>query len=141
MKNIKIATAQFENKSADKNYNLSVIKKLSSRAAEQGAQVIAFHECSVTGYTFARHLSKKELLNIAEFIPQGKSVQKLIAIAKENNIIILAGLFEKDENDKIYKAYVGVDKNGLVANYRKLHPFINPNITAGDRYVVFNIHG
>lgn len=72
MKNIKIATAQFENKSADKNYNLGIIKKLSSRAAEQGAHVIAFHECSVTGYTFARHLSKEGLLNIAEFIPGGK---------------------------------------------------------------------
>jgi predicted amidohydrolase len=141
MENIKIATAQFENKSADKNYNLSVIKKLSSGAAQQGAQVIAFHECSVTGYTFARHLSKEELLDIAEFIPQGKSIQKLIAIAKENDIVILAGLFEKDENDKVYKAYVCVDKNGLVANYRKLHPFINPNITPGDRYVVFDIYG
>jgi len=141
MKNIKIATAQFENKSADKNYNLGVIKKLSARAAEQGAQVVAFHECSVTGYTFARHLSKKGLLDIAEFIPEGKSIQKLTTIAKENNIIILAGLFEKDEDDKIYKAYVCVDKEGLVAKYRKLHPFINPNITPGDRYVVFNIHG
>jgi predicted amidohydrolase len=141
MKNIKIATAQFENKSADKNYNLSVIKKLSSRAAEQGAQAIAFHECSVTGYTFARHLSKEGLLDIAEFIPQGKSIQKLIAIAKENNIIILAGLFEKDADDKIYKAYVCVDKDAVVAKYRKLHPFINANITPGDRYVVFNIHG
>jgi 5-aminopentanamidase len=141
MKNIKIATAQFENKSGDKNYNLSVIKKLSARAAEQGAQVIAFHECSVTGYTFARHLSKEGLLDIAEFIPEGKSIQKLIATAKENNIIILAGLFEKDEEDKIYKAYVCVDRDGLVAKYRKLHPFINPNITPGNRYVVFNIHG
>jgi 5-aminopentanamidase len=141
MKNIKIATAQFENKSGDKNYNLSVIKKLSTRAAEQGAQVIAFHECSVTGYTFARHLPKEGLLDIAEFIPEGKSIQKLIATAKENNIIILAGLFEKDEDDKIYKAYVCVDRDGLIANYRKLHPFINPNITPGNRYVVFNIHG
>jgi beta-ureidopropionase len=141
MKNIKIATAQFENKSGDKNYNLSVIKKLSTRAAEQGAQVIAFLECSVTGYTFARHLPKEGLLDIAEFIPEGKSIQKLIATAKENNIIILAGLFEKDEDDKIYKAYVCVDRDGLIANYRKLHPFINPNITPGNRYVVFNIHG
>ena len=37
MKNIKIATAQFENKSGDKNYNLSVIDGLSKKAAEAGA--------------------------------------------------------------------------------------------------------
>jgi predicted amidohydrolase len=141
MKNIKIATAQFENKSGDKKYNLSVIKKLSAKAAEQGAQAIAFHECSITGYTFARYLSKQELLDVAEFIPKGKSIQQLISIAKEYDIAVLAGLFEKDEHDKIYKAYVCVDKNGLVAKYRKLHPFINPNITPGNEYVVFDLHG
>ena len=49
MNNLKIATAQFENKSGDKAYNLSVIEKLAKEAAAKGAQVIAFHECSVTG--------------------------------------------------------------------------------------------
>jgi predicted amidohydrolase len=141
MKNIKIATAQFENRSNDKRYNLGVIRKLSERAAEQGAHAIAFHECSITGYSFARHLTKQELWEVAEFIPRGKSIQQLINIAKENDIAILAGLFEKDEHDKIYKAYVCVDKNGLVAKYRKLHPFINPNITPGNEYVVFDLHG
>jgi len=141
MKNIKIATAQFENKSADKEYNLRVIKKLSAKAAEQEAHVVAFHECSVTGYTFARHLTRDELLDVSEVIPKGESVEQLISIAKENNIIVLAGLFEKDKNDKIYKAYVCVSGNGLIAKYRKLHPFINPHITPGNEYVVFDIHG
>jgi len=39
MQNLKIATAQFEHKSGDKAYNLSVIEKLSNRAAEAGSQV------------------------------------------------------------------------------------------------------
>ncbi|MFN5813068.1 MAG: nitrilase-related carbon-nitrogen hydrolase, partial [Bacteroidota bacterium] len=52
MKTLKIATAQFENRSGDKNYNLSVIEKLSAKAAAEGADVIAFHECSITGYSF-----------------------------------------------------------------------------------------
>ena len=141
MNNIKIATAQFEHKSADKNYNLSVIAKLSQQAAANGADVIAFHECSITGYTFARHLSKEQMLALAEFIPAGESILKLTAIAKEYNIVVLAGLFEKDENDCLYKAYVCVDKNGLVAKYRKLHPFINPYLTAGDSYCIFEIDG
>ena len=58
MQNLKIATAQFENKSGDKIYNLNRIRELSAHAAAQGADVIAFHECSITGYTFARQLSK-----------------------------------------------------------------------------------
>lgn len=58
MDNIKISTAQFEHKNGDKAYNLSMIEKLSEKASRQGSNVIAFHECSITGYTFARNLSK-----------------------------------------------------------------------------------
>jgi predicted amidohydrolase len=141
MDNLKISTAQFENRSGDKEYNLSVIETLSEKAASKGSHVIAFHECSITGYTFARKLTKEQMLDIAEIIPEGKSIQKLQQIAGKFDIIILAGLFEKDENNNLFKAYVCVDKKGLVAKYRKLHPFINPNLTPGNEYCVFEIHG
>ncbi|MFP3590762.1 nitrilase family protein [Chryseobacterium sp. SIMBA_038] len=141
MINLKISTAQFENKSGDKDYNLSVIEKLSGEAASKGSHVIAFHECSITGYTFARKLNREQLLDVAELIPDGKSIQKLKEIAENYNITILAGLFEKDENDNLFKAYVCVDKTGLVTKYRKLHPFINPNLTPGNEYCIFEIHG
>ncbi len=141
MQPLKIATAQFEHKSGDKNYNLSVIEKLSRLASQQGADVIAFHECSITGYTFARHLSKEQMLNLAEFVPSGESTRRLTEIAARYDITILAGLFEKDENDNLFKPYVCVDKNGLIAKHRKLHPFINPYLQPGDSYTVFELHG
>ncbi|SUJ27291.1 (R)-stereoselective amidase [Sphingobacterium spiritivorum] len=141
MDKLKIATAQFEHKSADKAYNLAVIERLAKEAASQGADVIAFHECSITGYTFARNLDKQQMLTIAELIPDGESTRQLIAIAARYDIIILAGLFEKDENDNLYKPYVCVDKNGLIAKHRKLHPFINPHLTAGQNYTIFEIKG
>ncbi|GAB3492014.1 nitrilase family protein [Spirosoma knui] len=141
MQTLKIATAQFENASGDKDYNLSVISELAAKAARQGAQVVAFHECSVTGYTFARNLSREQMLELAEPIPDGKSIQALTQIARDNDIVVLAGLFEKDADDQLFKAYVCVDKNGLVAKYRKLHPFINPHLLPGDQYVVFDLYG
>lgn len=141
MKNIKISAAQFENRSGDKQYNLSRIEALAEMAALQDSQVVAFHECSVTGYTFARHLSQKEMLAIAEIIPEGESVKKLVRIAKKFNIAILAGLFEKDSKGTVYKAHICVDKNGLIAKFRKLHPFINKWITPGDSYCVFDLCG
>lgn len=141
MQNIQIATAQFEHRSNDKSYNLSVIRSLAAQAKMQGAQVIAFHECSITGYTFARHLNKAQLTAIAEPIPEGESVQELIRIATELDIVILAGLFERTEAGILHKAYVCVDKTGLLAKYRKLHPFINPHLTPGDEYVVFDLLG
>ena len=141
MENIKIATAQFENKSDDKDYNLSIIDKLSKQAAQQGAKMIAFHECSVTGYTFARRLSKSQMLELAEIIPGGKSIDALIQIAQKNDITILAGLFEKDKDDNLFKAYICADKTGVIAKHRKLHPFINPHLIAGNKYTVFEFEG
>jgi predicted amidohydrolase len=141
MEKIKISTAQFENRSGDKDYNLLKIEILAEKAAIEGSHVIAFHECSVTGYTFALHHSKKEMLDLAELIPEGPSVRRLTQIASKNNMVLLAGLFEKDKEDKIYKAYVCVDKNGLIAKYRKLHPFINEHLTPGNEYCVFDLHG
>ena len=141
MENIIIATAQFEHTSADKEKNLATIDDLAGKAAAKGAQVIAFHECSVTGYSFARNLTREQLLELAEPIPDGPSIQILKNIAKKHDITILAGLFEKDHEGKIYKAYVCVDKKGLIAKHRKIHPFINPHITPGDSYTVFDLHG
>ncbi|MHA7112201.1 nitrilase family protein [Sunxiuqinia elliptica] len=141
MEKLKLASAQFENRSGDKNYNFGVIDRLAGEAARQGADAIAFHECSVTGYTFARNLSKEQLLDLAELIPEGESVQRLTQIAKKHEIVVLAGLFEKDAQDQLFKAYVCVDQNGLVAKYRKLHPFINPHLNPGDAYCVFDLKG
>jgi predicted amidohydrolase len=140
-KDLLIATAQFEHRSGDKEYNLEIIAALSASAAKSGARAIAFHECSITGYTFARKLSRPEMLDLAELIPGGKSIDRLTGIARENNISVLAGLFEKDEAGNLYKAYVCVDKTGLVARHRKLHPFINPHLTPGSHYTLFDLDG
>lgn len=141
METLRISTAQFESRSGDKKYNLSIIDDLCSKAAAEGSKVVVFHECSLTGYTFARHLAKEQLLEVAEIIPNGESVQKLVAIAAKHKIAVLAGLFEKDEQDNLFKGYVCVDGNGLVAKFRKLHPFINPHLTPGNQYCVFDLYG
>lgn len=138
---LRISTVQFEHRSGDKAYNLSRITELSREAAAKGAEVVAFHECSVTGYTFAQKLSKDELADLAEPIPYGSSTQHLIQLARELDIHILAGLFEKGDDGYIYKAQVCVNGNGLVAKHRKIHPFINPHIRPGNQYTVFNIKG
>lgn len=141
MKPISIATAQFENRPGDKEYNLEQIDQLSKKAADDGAVAIAFHECSITGYSFVRQFSKEQMLHVAENVPGGPSITRLIEISRQNNIAILAGLFEKDDNDKIYKTYICVDRTGLLAKYRKLHPFINPHLTPGSEYCVFDLYG
>jgi predicted amidohydrolase len=141
MNKLIISTAQFENRSGDKDYNLSVIEKLTKEAKVKGSDVVAFHECSITGYTFAKNLTESEMLQIAEYIPEGESVQRLITMAEHNDITILAGLFEKDRDNKLYNTYVCVNKYGLVASHRKIHPFISRFLSPGNNYTVFEING
>ncbi|MGN6296923.1 MAG: nitrilase family protein [Ginsengibacter sp.] len=139
MKTLKIAVAQFQPKDGDKDYNLSVIDRLTAKAKEGGAEVISFHEMSITAYTFFKDLSRDEVKSYAEQVP-GKSTQKLIEIAAKYDITVLAGLVEL-EDDKLYNTYICVDKNGLKAKYRKIHPFISKYLSPGNEYVVFDIKG
>ncbi len=141
MEKIIVATVQFENRSGDKSYNLSVIENFSMKASLAGAKVVMFHECSITGYSFARYLSSEQIFAIAEYIPDSESIRFLQRIAINHDITIFAGLFERDENGKLYNTYIGVDKHGLVAKHRKLHPFIHKNLSAGENYTVFDLYG
>lgn len=137
---MRVATAQFESRSGDKQHNLARIEELAARAAQSGASVVAFHECSVTGYTFARRLSREQLWDLAESIP-GPSTDALTRIARRRGVSVLAGLFERGEDGEIYKAQVCVDQEGVKAKHRKIHPFINPHIRPGNRYTVFELNG
>lgn len=140
MKTIKIAVAQFEPKDGDKDYNLSVIEKLAAKAKSEGAEVISFHEMAVTAYTFFKDLSFEEVVQLAEIVPEGKSVQRLIQIADKYGIIVLTGLVEK-EGDRLFNTYICVDEGGLIAKYRKIHPFISKYFSPGEEYVTFDLKG
>ncbi|HEV2830621.1 MAG TPA: nitrilase family protein [Hanamia sp.] len=140
MRTLKIAVAQFEPKDGDKEYNLSVIEKLTAKAKNAGAEVISFHELSITAYTFFKDLSREEVLKLAEKIPEGDSTQRLIQIAQKYDIIVLAGLAEI-KNDQLFNTYICVDKDGLIAKYSKIHPFISKYFSPGTEYVVFDLKG
>ena len=86
--NLKLAVAQFQPKDGDKNYNLSRIEFLAELAKSRGADVISFHEMSVTAYTFTKDLTKHEMLNLAEEIPSGESTIRLLKTSKELKIPI-----------------------------------------------------
>ncbi len=135
-----IAVAQFEPKDGDKTHNLSVIEGLTRQAKTEGADLIAFHEMSVTAYTFTKNLTLPEIVSLAEAVPDGSSTHELMRISDKYDIPILAGLVEKD-SDRIYNTYVCVSNYKLIAKYRKLHPFISKYLSAGEEYVVFDLLG
>lgn len=140
MKEIRIATAQFETRKGDKAYNLSRIEELAGRAAEQGAKVVCFHELCIPSYTFLRNLDRDELLSLAEEVPSGESTSRLIQTADRHDVALLAGLVER-EADRLYNTFVCVTGEGMVARFRKLHPFISRHLSPGSEYVVFDLFG
>lgn len=137
---MRVSVAQFQPKDGDKAYNLSVIRKLAAKAKSEGADVVSFHEMSITAYTFTKDLSETELFELAEEVPHGESTQQLISISRDLDIPILAGLVEKCDG-KLYNCYICVTGEGLVAKYRKIHPFISTHLSAGNEYCVFDLLG
>ncbi len=140
MRDLWAATAQFEARDGDKAYNLSVIEDMTRRAAARGAELVCFHECSISGYTFLETLSRDELEALAEDVPGGPSVKRLVEIAAGTGTVIAAGLVERDAG-KLYNCHVVVDGGGLLAKHRKIHEFISEHISCGDRHTVFEALG
>jgi predicted amidohydrolase len=141
MRDIRIATAQFEHRDGDKSYNLGRIRSLANQAAVLGAELIAFHECCVTGYTFLQRLAREELVALSEPVPDGRSVAALQEIAASSGIAIGAGLIERTDAGSLRKCYVVVGPGGALAKHHKLHPFIHPAIEPGGQYTVFEYNG
>jgi predicted amidohydrolase len=141
MRDIRFAAAQFEHRDGDKAYNLGRIRDLTRQAAARGAEVVCFHECSITAYTFLQTLSRDQLDALAEPVPDGPSVTALIEIAQESGVVVMAGLIERGPDGRLFKCYVTVGPGGFLTRFHKLHPFINPNLTPGHGYHVIDLGG
>lgn len=141
MRDIRVATAQFENRDNDPEYNLSRVRELTRQAVDQGAEIVSFHEGCIPGYTWIQPLTLEQLRDVAEPVPDGPSVRKLIEIAREFSTVVMAGLFEKDDEGRVYNCYVTVSPDGYLTKYRKLHAFVNPHLSAGDGYNVIDLLG
>src|SRR5690606_5612097 len=115
-------------------------RSLTAAAVADGAEMVSFHECCISGYTFTQTYSLDEMLDLAEDIPSGPSVNALIDISREFSVPVLAGLFERDHG-KVFNTYVCVTPDGLLAKFRKLHAFVNPHLSSGSDYCVFEWSG
>jgi len=141
MRQIRVASVQFEHVSGNKEANLAKMSGFVDRAATQGVNLIAFPECCITGYWFLRHLSREELSDLAEPVFEGPSSQVLMALAQRHHMTIGAGLVEAD-GEALYNTYVVAMPDGAFRRHRKIHCFISEHISSGSQYTVFDTpHG
>lgn len=139
MKKMKVATVQFNHRPGDKEYNLKKIREFVEYAANSDVDLVVFPEMCITGYWHVRNLSKPELELLAEPIPSGASVQRIIDLSKKHNITIGAGLIESAAEDELYNAYIVAMPNGQIEFHRKLHCFISEYMSSGNEYTVFDL--
>jgi predicted amidohydrolase len=142
MRDIRVATVQFQHAAGEKTYNLGRVEHFATKAAESGAEIVAFPEMCLTGYWHVRKLSREAFAALAEPVPGGHCSRELLRLSRQHGITIGAGLIERGDDGKFYNAYVVAMPDGRWAVHRKLHVFVSQFLTPGDRYTVFDTpHG
>jgi predicted amidohydrolase len=142
MRNIRVASVQFEHAAGDKAANLAKIERFVAQAAEQQVDILTFPECCITGYWFLRNLSRADLLALAEPVPDGPSTRALLDLSQRHGMTIGAGLVERDGAGAMYNTYVVAMPDGTWRRHRKIHAFEHDDITPGSEFTVFDTpHG
>src|ERR1051326_6590409 len=142
MRNMTVASVQFESAPGNKLANLGKIRAFAEKAAHRNVELIVFPECCITGYWFLRHLSRDELGALAEPVFEGPSSQCLAAMAREFQMTIGAGLIEAGDDGKLYNTYVVAMPDGTARRHRKIHAFVSQHLTCGSEFTVFGTpHG
>lgn len=93
----------------------TVIKKLERVKAD----LIVLPELFTTGYQF---ISRREVAELSEAIPTGRTTRLLTELARDCNLWLVAGLSERD-GKRLYNSSVLVGPKGYVTTYRKVHLF------------------
>jgi len=144
MQDVRIAAVQFKCTPGEKAANLAKIEQLARRAADAGAEIVCFHEQSVAGYNLwgqgtsrfredgetapeAGRVSANWTFQgldpypLAEAVPGGPSIRRLMQLAGELGIILGAGIPELRANNAVYNTYFLVDGERLLGKYSKVH--------------------
>ncbi|KJZ42506.1 nitrilase family protein [Pseudomonas fluorescens] len=114
---ITVACCQLAPKIGDLVYNRTLTERAIRSAASLGAQVVVLPELVQSGYLFA---DRSEALSSSESI-DGPTLRLWEALARELEIVIVAGFCERLESDRVANSAAMIDAKGLRAVYRKAH--------------------
>jgi predicted amidohydrolase len=142
MRNIRVGSVQFEHAAGDKTANLAKVERFTAEAAARSVEILAFPECCITGYWFLRHLTRAQLLALAEPVPDGPSTRFLLELSRRHGMTIGAGLVERDPSGSMHNTYVVAMPDGRWRAHRKIHAFESDDIVPGSEFTVFDTpHG
>ncbi|MBD3336297.1 MAG: acyltransferase [Candidatus Eisenbacteria bacterium] len=116
---MRVACIQLEPRFGDRDGNMERAAEAVRRAAGAGVTLAILPELYPSGYAMT---SRDEARELAEPIPGGPSVERLIALARETGCRLVMGLAEQ-HGERVYNSSVAVGPRGVLAVYRKLHLF------------------
>ncbi|HEX7099766.1 MAG TPA: nitrilase-related carbon-nitrogen hydrolase [Acidimicrobiia bacterium] len=99
--------------------------KYAEQAANEGAQVMCFQEIFNTPY-FCQ-VQDNVHFDDAEPIPDGPTMQRMIQLAKDTEMVLVVPMFEKADEGFYYNTAAVIDADGTyLGKYRKTHiPHVN----------------
>src|SRR2546425_607666 len=86
MRDIRVATVQFQHAAGVKAFNFGRILHFSTEAARARVEMIAFPEMCLTGYWHVRKLSRAAFEALAEPVPDGPSTRDLLDLSREHGM-------------------------------------------------------
>ena len=131
---MKVGVLQFYPRWGNKDYNHKTIRDYLFSIKDA---LIVLPELANTGYLF---LTKEEVKELAENIPDGEFTNLLSDISQKNNLIIVSGILEV-ENGEFFNSAVVVGPSGYVGKYRKINLFYKEKFIfkPGDKLEVFDL--
>ena len=88
----RVSAVQMDVRLGEKDANLERMDSFARQAVAEGAALVVFPECSLTGYCFE---SREEGAELAEPIG-GPAVESMTGICRELDILTVFGLLESD---------------------------------------------
>jgi predicted amidohydrolase len=113
---MRVAAAQLETRLMDPAANLEKMQSFLERAAAQQAELVAFPECAVSGYS----LTAEEAERFAEPIP-GPSTQAMIQACNRLGLHTVVGMLEQHPHGMLFNSAALLGPSGVLAVYRKTH--------------------
>jgi predicted amidohydrolase len=111
-----VAAVQSDVRLGDRDANLAALLRRLHAAADRGARLIVFPECTLSGYGL---VGRQRVDAHAEPVP-GPATAAVAAVSRERGVFAAFGLLEK-AGAKVFNACALVGPGGHVATYRKTH--------------------
>lgn len=133
MEDLRIAAVCMQAEPGNIDRNMERMQTLAFRASAAGAELVCFPELSVTGYVMDEPQSVYAELNWQEV------AERLVGLAQETNVVLLAGLIEIPPGERPYISQVVAGPGGMTGIYRKTHlgPPESRSFQAGKKVPVF----